>query len=72
MVLCSVTEPQYPKAGNGRPPIGLERTLCMYFVQHWFNLADEACVDTLRDGLRGASTSAVRHGRQAHAGSMRG
>ena len=41
--LCTVVEPHYPKAGNGRPPVGLERMLRMYFVQHWFNLADEAC-----------------------------
>lgn len=47
--LCSVIEPHYPKAGNGRPPIGLERMLRMYFVQHWFNLADEACEDALLD-----------------------
>lgn len=47
--LCSVIEPYYPKAGNGRPPIGLERMLRMYFVQHWFNLADEACEDALLD-----------------------
>ena len=45
--LCSVIEPHYPKAGNGRPPIGLERMLRMYFVQHWFNLADQACEDAL-------------------------
>ena len=32
--LCSVIEPQYPKAGNGRPPVGLQRMLRMYFVQH--------------------------------------
>ena len=25
--LCQVIEPHYPKAGNGRPPIGLERML---------------------------------------------
>ena len=30
--LCAVIEPFYPKAGNGRPPIGLERMLRMYFV----------------------------------------
>ncbi|CAH2921076.1 MAG: Mobile element protein, partial [uncultured Paraburkholderia sp.] len=23
--LCAVIEPHYPKRGNGRPPIGLER-----------------------------------------------
>lgn len=32
--LCAVIEPHCPKAGNGRPPIGLERMLRMYFVQH--------------------------------------
>lgn len=45
--LCAVIEPHYPKAGNGRPPRGLERMLRMYFVAHWFNLADEACEDFL-------------------------
>jgi len=47
--LCSVIEPHYPKAGNGRPPVGLERMLRMYFVQHWFNLSDAACEDALLD-----------------------
>lgn len=30
--LCEVIEPHYPKAGNGRPPAGVERMLRMYFV----------------------------------------
>ncbi len=47
--LCSVIEPHYPKAGNGRPPVGLERMLRMLFVQHWFNLADQACEEALLD-----------------------
>lgn len=47
--LCAVIEPHYPKAGNGRPPVGLERMLRMYFVQQWFNLADTACEDALLD-----------------------
>ena len=47
--LCAVIEPHYPKAGNVRPPVGLERMLRMYFVQHWFNLADAACEDALLD-----------------------
>jgi IS5 family transposase len=47
--LCSVIEPHYPRPGNGRPPVGLERMLRMYFVQHWFNLADAACEDALLD-----------------------
>ena len=47
--LCSVIEPFYPKAGNGRPPVGLQRMLRMYFIQHWFNLSDEGCEDALLD-----------------------
>ena len=47
--LSEVIEPHYPKAGNGRPPVGLERMLRMYFIQHWFNLADEACEEALLD-----------------------
>jgi len=47
--LCEVIEPHYPKPGNGRPPVGLERMLRMYFVQQWFNLADAACEDALLD-----------------------
>ena len=47
--LCEVIAPHYPKGDGGRPPIGLERMLRMHFVQHWFNLADEACEEALLD-----------------------
>ena len=46
---CALIEPHYPKAGNGRPPVGIERMLRMYLVANWFNLADEACEDALYD-----------------------
>ena len=46
---CALIEPHYPKAGNGRPPVGLERMLRMYCVANWFNLADQACEDALYD-----------------------
>ena len=38
--LCALIEPVYPKAGarGGRPPVGLERMLRLYFLAHWFNL----------------------------------
>jgi len=42
-------EPHYPKVGNGRPPVGLERMLRMYCVANWFNLSDIACEDALYD-----------------------
>lgn len=47
--LCGIIEPHYPKRGNGRPPIGLERMLRIHFIQHWFNLADFACEEALYD-----------------------
>jgi len=46
---CALIEPYYPKAGNGRPPVGLERMLRMYCVANWFNLSDIACEDALYD-----------------------
>ena len=42
--LCALIEPHYPKAGNGRPPVGVERMLRIYFLQQWFNLSDTAVV----------------------------
>ena len=49
--LCAVVEPVYPKAGNGRPPIGLERMLRIYFLQNWFNLSDPGVEEALYDSL---------------------
>lgn len=46
---CAVIEPHYPKPGNGRPPVGLERMLRMYCIANWFNLADDACEEALLD-----------------------
>lgn len=47
--LCARIAPVYPKPGNGRPPIGLERMLRIYFLQHWFNLSDPAVEEALYD-----------------------
>jgi IS5 family transposase len=53
--LLAVIEPFYPKGQRGRPPVGLERMLRMYFLQQWYGLADEALEDALYDSeaLRG-------------------
>ena len=32
--LVALIEPHYPKAGNGRPPMPLERMLRIHFLQH--------------------------------------
>jgi IS5 family transposase len=45
--LSAVIAPFYPKPGNGRPPIGLERMLRIYFLQHWFNLSDPGAEEAL-------------------------
>ena len=47
--LCALVEPHYPKAGNGRRPVGVERMLRIYFLQQWFNLADPAVEEALYD-----------------------
>ena len=48
--LMEVIEPHYPQSGKrGRPPVGLERMLRMYFVQQWYGLADEAVEDAVYD-----------------------
>jgi len=47
--LCGLIEPYYPKAGNGRPPVGVERLLRIYFLQQWFNLSDPAVEEALYD-----------------------
>lgn len=47
--LGAVVEPVYPKAGQGRPPVGVERMLRLYFLQHWFNLSDPGVEEALYD-----------------------
>src|SRR5438874_719326 len=49
--LCALIEPFYPKPGNGRPPVGVERMLRIYFLQQWFNLSDPAVEEALYDSL---------------------
>src|SRR3954452_24907983 len=49
--LCAVVEPFYPRAGNGRPPIGLERMLRLHFPQHWFTLPDPPTEEALYASL---------------------
>jgi len=49
--LVALIAPHYPRAGNGRRPVGLERMLRIYFLQQWFNLSDPAVEDALYDSL---------------------
>ncbi len=45
--LVALIAPHYPKPGNGRPPLPLERMLRIHFLQHWFNLSDPAAEEAL-------------------------
>lgn len=47
--LLAVIEPHYPKGRRGRPSIGLERMLRVYFLQQWYGLAGEALEDARYD-----------------------
>ena len=46
---CALIDPYYPKAGDDRPPVSLERMLRMYFIANWFNLSYAACEDAMYD-----------------------
>ncbi len=50
-MLCELIAPHYPKAGNGRPPVGAERMLRIYFLQQWFNLSDPAVEEALYESV---------------------
>jgi IS5 family transposase len=62
--LCALIEPFYPKAGNGRPPVGLERMLRIYFLQQWFNLSDPGVEEALYDSLAMRSFVGIDLGRE--------
>ena len=47
--LIALIEPHYPKAGDGRPPMALEKMLRIYFLQQWFDLSDPQAEDELYD-----------------------
>ncbi|QHB58644.1 hypothetical protein GRD98_05785 [Ralstonia solanacearum] len=49
--LLSAIGPHYPRGERGRPPIGLERMLRIYFLQQWYGLSDEGLEDALHDSM---------------------
>jgi transposase, IS5 family len=62
--LCALIEPYYPKPGNGRPPVGVERMLRIYFLQQWFNLSDPAAEEALYDSAVMRSFARIDLGRE--------
>jgi IS5 family transposase len=47
--LVALIKPHYPRGQRGRPPVGIERMLRLYFLQQWYGLADEALEDAIYD-----------------------
>jgi IS5 family transposase len=47
--LMGLIRPFYPTGRRGRPPIGIERMLRIYFLQQWYGLSDEGLEDTIYD-----------------------
>jgi len=39
----------YANADNGRPPVGVDRIVPIYFLKPWFNLSDPAVEEALYD-----------------------
>ena len=62
--LYAQIEPFYPKAGNGRPPVGLERMLRIYFLQHWFNLSDPGAEEALYESRSMCRFAGIDLGRE--------
>jgi IS5 family transposase len=62
--LCQLIEPVYPRPGNGRPPVGLERMLRIYFLQQWFNLSDPAVEEALYESLSMRQFAGIDLGRE--------
>ena len=62
--LRALIEPYYPKAGNGRQPVGVERMLRIYFLQQWFNLSDPAVEEALYDSAVMRSFVGIDLGRE--------
>ncbi len=47
--LLKIVRRKYPKKGNGRQPMPVERMLRIYFLQQWYGLSDPAMEDALYD-----------------------
>jgi hypothetical protein len=47
--LLKIVRHKYPKKGNGRQPMPVERMLRIYFLQQWYGLSDPAMEDALYD-----------------------
>jgi hypothetical protein len=63
----ALVEPHYPKAGNGRQPVGLAIMLRTYFLQQWFGLSDPGMEEAFYESAvlrRFAGVDLPPHGRR--------
>ena len=63
--LVAVILPHYPAGKRGRPPVGVERMLRLYFLAQWYALADEALEDALYDSQALRSFAGIDLGTEA-------
>src|SRR6478609_8987711 len=63
--LCALIEPHYPSGERGRPPVGIERMLRIYFPQQWFNMSDPQAEDCLYDSVARRNFVGIDLGREA-------
>jgi IS5 family transposase len=64
--LSDVIKPYYPHPkGAGRRPIGIERMLRIYFLQHWFHLSDPGAEEALYDSKAMRDFAGIDLGQEA-------
>jgi transposase, IS5 family len=63
--LHDLIAPHYPAGERGRPPVGIERMLRIYFLQQWFNMSDPQAEDSLYDSAAMRNFVSVDLGREA-------
>lgn len=60
--LVDIIRPYYYPGRRGRPPVGIERMLRMYFLQLWFHLSDEGVEEAVYDSRAFSSFLGVGFG----------
>lgn len=63
--LHDLIAPHYPTGERGRPAVGIERMLRIYFLQQWFNMSDPQAEDSLYDSAAMRNFVGVDLGREA-------
>ena len=63
--LSALIEPHHPAGERGCPPIGIEKMLCIYFLQQWFNMSDPRAEDSLYDSAAMRNVLGIDLGNEA-------